>query len=80
MQSDGTVSCWGYPGYGQTTVPTGTFTQLSMGVVHTCGVKSDGTLGCWGFAALNWRTADPTEVTRSVPNQVGSATNWRTWL
>jgi len=29
--------------------PTGTFTQVSAGGYHTCGLKSDGNLACWGY-------------------------------
>ena len=30
------------------TPPAGTFTQVSAGDYHTCGVQTDGTLACWG--------------------------------
>jgi len=30
------------------TPPAGTFSQVSAGGRHTCGVKTDGTLACWG--------------------------------
>ena len=29
--------------------PEGTFTQVSAGSFHTCGVRTDATLTCWGF-------------------------------
>ena len=29
--------------------PDATFTQVSAGVLHSCGVKTGGTLACWGF-------------------------------
>ena len=32
LQGDGTLLCWGNNDYGQTTVPTGTYTQVSAGV------------------------------------------------
>jgi hypothetical protein len=32
--------------FGQATLPAGTFTQMSAGGGHTCGVKSDGTVAC----------------------------------
>ncbi len=28
--------------------PIGAFTQVSAGLVHTCGVRTDGTVACWG--------------------------------
>ena len=33
---------------GQATPPAGTFSQLSAGSEHTCGVKTDGIVACWG--------------------------------
>ena len=33
---------------GQPAPPAGTFTQVSAGEQHTCGVKTDGTVACWG--------------------------------
>src|SRR5690349_15028543 len=61
LKDDGTVVCWGANTYangdpsfvGQATPPTGmTFTQVSAGGYHTCGIKSgDGTIACWGNSA-----------------------------
>jgi alpha-tubulin suppressor-like RCC1 family protein len=48
LKGDGTVVCWGWNGYGQSTPPMGTFTQVVAGASHTCGLKSDGTVVCWG--------------------------------
>jgi hypothetical protein len=31
------------------TPPAGTFTQVSAGGSHNCGVRADGTLACWGW-------------------------------
>jgi hypothetical protein len=42
------LACWGYNGDGQSTPPSGTFTQVSAHYYHTCGLKSDGTVVCWG--------------------------------
>ena len=33
---------------GQATVPTGTFTQIIAGEVHTCAIRTDGKSICWG--------------------------------
>ena len=48
MMTDGTLACWGDNGWGQATPPGGTFSQVSGGNAHTCGVRTDGTLACWG--------------------------------
>ena len=48
MRTDGTLACWGWNGDGQATPPAGTFTQVSAGTGHTCGLRTDGTLACWG--------------------------------
>jgi len=62
VKTDGTVACavmescditCGRPlreknDFGQAIPPSGTFTQISAGSLHTCGVKTDGTLACWG--------------------------------
>ena len=49
----GLVSCWGWGSrtdYGQTRSPEGeTFTSVSAGAYHTCGVKkANGSVICWG--------------------------------
>ena len=33
----------------QTDVPSGTFTSVSAGRNHSCGVRTDGTIACWGL-------------------------------
>ena len=49
MKTDGTVECWGYNDSGRATPPAGvTFTQVSAGNLHTCGMRTDGTADCWG--------------------------------
>ena len=62
VKTDGTVACavmescditCGRPlreknDFGQAIPPSGTFTQISAGSLHICGVKTDGTLACWG--------------------------------
>jgi len=49
VRTDGTIACWGDNRYGQTTAPTGTFSEVSAGGPHACGVRTDGTIACWGF-------------------------------
>ena len=63
IHSDQTVACWGIGkatddsnqvfcddkiNYGESVAPTGTFSQVSAGQLHSCGVRTDGTLACWG--------------------------------
>jgi len=66
VKTDGTVACavmescditCGRPlreknDFGQATPPTGTFTQISAGSQHTCGLKTNGTIACWGDSSL----------------------------
>ena len=45
----GPVQCWGDNDYGQSSPPRGvSFTQITAGDAHTCGLKADGTVQCWG--------------------------------
>ncbi|MBV9787063.1 MAG: S8 family serine peptidase [Chloroflexi bacterium] len=48
VRSDSTIICWGKNDYGQTTPPSGLFTQVRAGRYHTCGLRLDGTITCWG--------------------------------
>jgi hypothetical protein len=49
VRTDGTLACWGSNDYGKATPPDDTFSQVSAGGFHTCGVGTDGTLACWGW-------------------------------
>ncbi|MCJ7510928.1 MAG: hypothetical protein MUP14_08600, partial [Dehalococcoidia bacterium] len=51
------VACWGDNYFKQATPPAGTFSQVSAGYIHTCGVKTDGTVACWGYNADGQATA-----------------------
>ena len=42
------VECWGRDSDGQSTPPDGTFTSVSAGGHHTCGVLDTGAVECWG--------------------------------
>jgi hypothetical protein len=48
LRTDGAVVCWGDNGLGQTSVPAGTYIDLSAGATHACAVATDGTMICWG--------------------------------
>ena len=56
LMADGTIQCndadlealYGDDLPDQGTIPTGTFTQISIGYYVNCGVRTDGTLACWG--------------------------------
>jgi len=42
------VECWGDNSSGHASPPSGSFTQISAGALHTCGLRTDGTVACWG--------------------------------
>ena len=48
LSSTGTISCWGSNGYGQTSVPAGTYRSVTAGAFHTCAVSTAGVSSCWG--------------------------------
>lgn len=48
LKADGQVVCFGHDYYGQSTAPSGTFTQVSAGVRHNCAIATDGSVTCWG--------------------------------
>ena len=43
------MTCWGFDGDGQSTPPAGTFTTISVGADHTCGILDTGAVACWGL-------------------------------
>jgi len=42
------VACWGSNVNNVSTPPAGTFSEVSGGNYHNCGLKTDGTVACWG--------------------------------
>ena len=43
--------CWGLDTAGETSPPSVTFTEISAGMAHACGIESGGDLRCWGDSA-----------------------------
>jgi len=54
VKTDKTIACWGYKKdwngkpLGQAKPPAGTFSSVSAGGDHTCGVRTNGRVACWG--------------------------------
>ena len=51
--NDGSIGCWGNPNRGKPPIPSGKFTEISVGRaydawVHVCALGEDGTAVCWG--------------------------------
>jgi uncharacterized repeat protein (TIGR01451 family) len=59
---------------GETQPPDGTFTQVSGGDFHTCGIRTDGTVACWG-ADWDGQSSPPsgtfTQVSASADHTCG---------
>jgi alpha-tubulin suppressor-like RCC1 family protein len=84
----GELHCWGGNSYGQIgdgtasfsrPAPrsiTGTWTEISAGAAHTCGLQVGGELWCWGENSRG-TLGDGTRTNRSAPVRIGSAT-WST--
>ena len=65
LRTNGTVTCWGANGFyddedgvrgdfivdGRADAPSGSFTAVSAGSHHSCGLRTNGTVACWG---ANW--------------------------
>ena len=43
VRSDGSVTCWGWNVSGQADAPSSSFTAVSVGDFHSCGLRTDGT-------------------------------------
>ena len=90
---DGSVSCWGYNGYGRlgdgTTTNRNTPTQTSSlgtdrtavaitaGAYHTCAILDDGSVSCWGWNN-HGQLGDGTNTDRNTPTQTSSLGTDRT--
>jgi uncharacterized repeat protein (TIGR01451 family) len=53
------LTCWGDDAYGQLTPPAGTYSQISTGDDHTCGLLTSGGVTCWGKDDFG-QSVDPT--------------------
>jgi hypothetical protein len=49
LLTTGQATCWGSDEHGQSTVPDGTWTDLSAGSFHTCALDVDANPTCWGI-------------------------------
>lgn len=91
IKSDATLWCWGddtggktgqNKASGSTTVPTqvyggGSWSSVSVGYEHTCGIKTDSTLWCWGSNG-NGRTGRNTIAGNTVvPTQISIGGTWK---
>jgi hypothetical protein len=45
---DGRLVCWGRDLSGESSPPSGTFTQLGVGNAHACATRETGEVECWG--------------------------------
>ena len=87
IESGGRLITWGNNASGQlgngTTLSTsdaqqvpGSYAAVAAGANSTVAVKVDGTLWSWG-GAVNGQLGDGTTANRSVPQRVGTDSNWR---
>jgi hypothetical protein len=44
VTTDNTIECWGWTYHGQCDAPSGSFSQVSAGSIHTCAVTTDNTI------------------------------------
>ncbi len=63
VATDHRISCWGSKASGVASPPAGTFTQVSVGSSHACGLRSDATVGVLGRQHVREGVA----TRRSVP-------------
>ena len=47
-ETGGAISCWGENILGQADASSGSFSAVSAGSAHSCGLRIDGTVVCWG--------------------------------
>ena len=70
LDSAGVIECWGDDAYSKvSTVPTGTYTQLSVGFDHACALNTNGSIECWGATYYGVGTPPAGEFTSLVVGQ-----------
>ena len=66
--------------YGQATPPGGSFTQVSAGDDHTCGVRVGGAVVCWGNESYQLPSGDKVDLLGTPPGgtfaQVSADKSW----
>src|SRR5471032_1691785 len=92
IRADGALFSWGSNSNGQVGNGLGTnatapvqisktnpsnWTAVSAGAAYTVGVRADGTLWAWGSNS-DGQLGDGFGLDTSVPNQIGTVTNWST--
>jgi hypothetical protein len=65
---DGAVVCWGSDD--RTDVPQGTFSRVSSGGAHFCGLKPNGVLECWG-SSFGTQPPPPAALYKQVSAGIG---------
>jgi len=87
LLDDGSVSCWGWNGYGNlgdgtitdrstptqiSSLGTGrTAVAISSGDEHSCALLDDGTVSCWGYNYFG-QLGDGTNTDRNTPTQISN--------
>lgn len=91
IKTDGKLYCWGYNNYGQLGRGTGnttnslipihidtleTYTQVSTGTYHTCGISTSKKIKCWGRNSSG-RLGDGTTSTRGAPTPIDALSDYK---
>ncbi len=89
IQLDGSAVCWGDDAFGQldgipsssTHIatppgfgPLSSFTSISVGYRHACGIHTDGSLECWGDDTFGELDGTPSSATTASPPVAGAFT------